>query len=146
MVTTESTATPPPPIPTMAPGRYNASWQDGVAPNPDPALNVSHEHKHSHLHHSAAALRGQEYETVVYSTGASPDRSIVPEDKTHEQHVHQKWRATSKDRDVNSAEKGGMVDSIESTSTEEKERGRFARFYARWRIFFHLFIFLFFTG
>lgn len=146
MVTTESAATSPPPIPTMAPERHNASWQDGVAPNYDPALDTAHEHRHSHLHHSAAALRNREHETVVYSTGVIPDRSIVPEDKTHEQHVHQKWRATSKDRDADSAEKGGMVNSIETTSSEEKERGRFARFYTRWRIFFHMFIFLFFTG
>ena len=145
-MTTESAATSPPPIPMMAPGRHNASWQDSVASNPDPALNMSHEHKHSHLHHSAAALRGQERETVVYSAGVNPDRSILPEDKTHEQHVHQRWRATSKDIDVDNAEKGAIVDSIETASSEEKKRGRFASFYARWRIFFHIFIFLFFTG
>ena len=145
MVITQS-ATAPPPVPTMSPGRHNASWQDGVMSNPDPALDVSHEHRHSHLHHSAAALKGREHETVAYSTGTNPDKSTMPEDKTHETHVQQRWRSTLEDEDVDSAEKGGVVDSVESASSEEKERGRFARFYARWKILFHLFIFLFFTG
>ena len=146
MVTTHSATTSPPPVPAMSPGRHNTSWQDGVIPNPDAALDISHEHRHEHLHHSATALKGREHETVTYSYGTHPDESVVPDDKTHESHVHQRWRSTSKDEDVDSAEKGGVIDSVESASSEEKEKGRFAKFYTRWRIFFHLFIFLFFTG
>ena len=146
MVLPQATTAAPPPVPAMSPGRHNASWQDGVATNSDPVLDISHEHRHAHLHHSAAALKGREHETVAYSTGTSPDKSVVPEDQTHEAHVQQRWRSTSKEVDVDSAEKGGVFDSIESASSEEKGRGRFASFYARWRIFFHLFIFTFFTA
>ena len=146
MVTTRPVAEPAPPIPAMAPGRHNASWQDDVAPNYDPALDVSHEHRHSHIHHSAAALRGHEHETVVYSTGTTADRSVVPDDKTHDYHVQQRRRDLSDDEDVDSAEKGAAVDSVEAIPVKEKGKGRFARFYARWKIFFHIFVFLFFTG
>ncbi|KAI5921515.1 H+/nucleoside cotransporter-like protein [Camillea tinctor] len=55
---------------------HNASPQIGVAPNPDPALDISNEHHHAHLHHGgAAADHANHPDEPVYSS-ATPEKSF----------------------------------------------------------------------
>ncbi|KAI9837113.1 MAG: hypothetical protein M1819_000764 [Sarea resinae] len=126
---------------------HNASAQHGVAPNPDPALNISREHHHPHLHHDAFAEKGREDE-VVFSKGTSFDKPTIPDQNPHGHGRAQlnELEGAKGGVDVADEEKG----SIGPVETEEEALPQAGfgidRFYRRYRVFVHIFIWLLFTG
>lgn len=124
---------------------HNASPQQQVTPSHDPALNVAHEHHHGHLHHDAYSEEGQDDE-IVYSKGTTLEKSGIPDQDPQDQVLHRRHhlddkKGSNRISDVENA-------NISSALTEEKDprSHAFSVFYAKYRIFFHLFIWLFFTG
>ncbi|XDG10253.1 hypothetical protein ABKA04_009868 [Annulohypoxylon sp. FPYF3050] len=112
---------------------HNASSQEGVTPNPDPALDFANEHHHAHLHHGGLAANPVNHpDEVVYST-ASPQKSL---DKPHDY--------TTAEKSVTDQESGniGHIGSDEN----ENRPNPIVRFYRKYRAFVHLFIWLVFTA
>lgn len=125
---------------------HNSSPQANVVPNADPALDVSREHHHPHLHHDEFAEKGHKDE-IAYSNGTTQDPPRIPtESDLHHRHVPEKNLEKSGIIDIDDAEKGSTSPVTTARGEEEKKRGPVARFYAKYRLFFHLFIWLFFTG
>lgn len=140
--------------PLTATQTHNASPQTNVARNNDPALDVAHEHRHGHLHHNEFSERGRDGE-VVYSQGTTFEHSMIPDQAPLDHDLHRRGhperRANSKDAfAVADAEKGAVGSEEEGykdhAGVEDPKSHRFSRFYAKYRIYFHLFIFLLFTG
>ena len=121
---------------------HNASSQLHVVPNSDPALEASHEHHHRHLHHDAFAEKGREDE-VVYSKGTTFERSTIPDENPQDHELHRRHHQEKGEVEVGDAEKGITPVRYEE---EDPQTHTFSRFYGRYRIFFHLFIWLLFTG
>ena len=125
---------------------HNSSAQTGVNPSHDLALHNSHEHQHAHLHHGHLAEQGH-HDHAAYTTGTTFEKSVIPDQEPldHPHHHHH----THKDGEVEitDAEKGhsSPVRSTDEDSVDPQSH-KFARFYARYRIFFHIFIWLLFTG
>jgi concentrative nucleoside transporter, CNT family len=135
---------------------HNPSSQTGVKPNEDLALHFSHEHQHDHMHHGRSSLAGR-HDDILYARGTTADQHISTDLLGHQDHSHtvshhQKHAAVdTKDAayDSTDAEKGELGTSPTKVSTNETEDGRrhrFSRFYRKYKIFFHLFIWLFFTA
>ncbi|KAL1620969.1 putative h+ nucleoside cotransporter [Diplodia seriata] len=123
---------------------HNSSPQQHVAANPDPALDVSREHFHPHLHHDDTAEKGHRDE-IAYSQGTTHGAATIPAESTvHHRGASEKSMEKEGVIDIDDAEKGST--SQVARADEEKKRGPVGRFYSRFRIFFHLFIWLFFTG
>ncbi|KAI9871559.1 MAG: hypothetical protein M1830_002755 [Pleopsidium flavum] len=121
---------------------HNTSPQHHVAPNSDSALEVSHEHHHRHLHHDAFAEKGRDDE-VVYSKGTTFERSIIPEESPQDHELHRRHLSEKVGIEVGDAEKG--MSPVRSND-EDPQTHTFSRFYAKYRICFHIFIWLLFTG
>ena len=131
---------------------HNPSKQIGVEENPDLTLHYSHEHQHKHLHHGRPSLSGRDDE-VLYAEGTTFDKSNIgevgPQDyKTH--HLLTQHPVDEKDCGAGDAEKGaiGQMGVPDSTSSDQGDgrNHRFKRAYVKYKIFVHLFIWLFFTG
>jgi CNT family concentrative nucleoside transporter len=129
---------------------HNGSAQVGVVPNPDPALDIAHEHKHEHFHHSANAEKGQlPGHDVVYTSGTTADRSVIPSEVHPDDAVHR--RKLDEKHAVHDIEKTGGYDSNEgslergsnhprsSDSDIPERRGKYS-------VYIHLFIAMLFTG
>ncbi|KIW19043.1 hypothetical protein PV08_03333 [Exophiala spinifera] len=131
---------------------HNPSKQTGVDENPDLTLHYSHEHQHKHLHHDQHALSGR-HDEILYAEGTTFDPSNIgevgPQDyKTH--HLRPQHHVDEKDFIAADAEKGvigkiGHPDSSDSDQGDSRSH-RFRRAYVNYKIFVHLFIWLFFTG
>ena len=126
---------------------HNPSAQKNVQENPDLSLRYSHEHQHNHLHHGRTSLSGR-HDDVLYSKGTTFDKSNIPtQDFSHH---HKQHLIDTKDQAYNQtdAEKGSLSLAEVSTNetSDDARRHRFSRFYRKYKIFFHLFIWLFFTG
>lgn len=112
---------------------HNSSLQEGVAPNPDPALDIANEHHHAHLHHGGLAANPANHpDEVVYST-ASPDKSL---EKPHDYASAEK--SVGDDYSGNVGQIGGDEDS--------HKRGFVSYWYRRLRAYVHLSIWLVFTA
>ncbi|KAI1504480.1 H+/nucleoside cotransporter-like protein [Biscogniauxia marginata] len=55
---------------------HNASPQIGVAPNSDPALDLSNEHRHEHLHHGGAAANHANHPDEAVYSSTTPEKSF----------------------------------------------------------------------
>lgn len=131
---------------------HNASLQHNVDPNPDLALHYSHEHQHGHVHHAPSAL-AHRHDDILYSSGNAEKHGGVDllekpsQDYTKHQLQNDGKMASVKEIDT---ETGGMSPTriISEDATEPGRRGKwtFGRIYRRYRIVFHLFIWLLFTG
>ncbi|KAI0139923.1 H+/nucleoside cotransporter-like protein [Hypoxylon sp. NC0597] len=111
---------------------HNSSLQEGVIPNPDPALQFANEHRHLHLHHGGLAANPANHpDEVVYST-SSPDKSLEkPQD----------YAAAEKSV---TDEESGAVGNI---SGDEGEKKSFISYwYRKLRAYVHLTIWLVFTA
>jgi CNT family concentrative nucleoside transporter len=125
--------------------------------SPDLALHASHEHTHQHLHHDARAEKGRT-EEVVYSTGTTAEKSVIPDQDPLDNVMHRRQHAGEhspehgvfeKETGIAYNDKSYDAEKGEITlSGEEKDpkSHKFSRFYAKYRIFFHLFFLLLFTG
>ena len=127
---------------------HNASPQIGVVRNDDPALNLTNEHHHSHMHHSATAMKGREDE-LSYSKGTTDEPSTIPHADAMDNSLHRRHKA---EESGNYGTKGVLVQDEEKgtlshTPSEEDPRNHaFSNFYSRFKVFFHVFLFLLFTG
>lgn len=121
---------------------HDTSPQRGVVPSSDPALEPSHEHHHQHLHHDAFAEKGREDE-VIYSKGTTFETSIIPNESRRDHELHRRHHPGKGDVEVGDAEKGISPMRYQE---EDPQTHTFATFYGKYRIFFHLFIWLLFTG
>ena len=119
------------------------SDQKKTLSNPDPAMDISHKHHHAHIHHSEHALQGR-MDEVVYSIGTTAEKSTVPDQDPLDHILHRKHLG-DKNGEINIAdtEKGN---NIPLDAEEDPQTHTFSRFYRRYRIFFHIFIWLLFTG
>lgn len=123
---------------------HNASAQHHVAPNHDPALDISHEHQHPHLHHDVYAEHHRPDE-VVYSQGTTFEKSTIPPQDPQDHDLHRRYHPNEKmTADIVDAEKGTM--SPLRSEEEDPKTHTMSTFYAKYRIFFHLVLWLFFTG
>ena len=125
---------------------HNPSRQKSVEENPDIALHYSHEHQHNHMHHNRTSLSGR-HDDILYAKGV--DQPHIPkQDFSH--HKHPSHSVDTKDHDYSESdpEKGGMSPTKVSTNEngDDGRKHRFSHFYRKYRIFFHLFIWLVFTG
>ena len=121
---------------------HNTSAQRDVLPNSDPTLDTSNEHHHRHLHHDALAEKGREDE-VVYAKGTTFDISTIPDESPHDRELRRRYHPEEGGIEVGDAEKG--MSPVRSEDEDPKSH-TLSRFYAKYRIFFHLFIWLLFTG
>ncbi|TID26639.1 sodium/nucleoside cotransporter 1 /nucleoside cotransporter 1 [Venturia nashicola] len=124
--------------------------------SPDLALDASHEHTHQHLHHDARAEKGRTDE-VVYSTGTTAEKSIIPDQDPLDHVAHRRQHAGDKinnhgpsEKETGIAYEDGSYDAekgeISSAGEEDPKNHKFSRLYAKYRIFVHLFFLLLFTG
>ncbi|KAI2472707.1 H+/nucleoside cotransporter-like protein [Annulohypoxylon bovei var. microspora] len=112
---------------------HNASPQEGVVPNPDPALDFSNEHHHAHLHHGGLASNPVNHpDEVVYST-ASPEKSL---DKPQDYSTAEKSVTDEESGNV------GHIGGDES----EKRPNWIVFWYRKYRAYVHIFIWLVFTA
>lgn len=106
----------------------NTFTQDLIAQNNDPVLDSAHQHHHGHLHHDGPVEEVDEDERA-YANGSAIDKSPIPDQITHDHDVHKSEGTHQNDIEVGDPQ-------------SQKPPG----FYPKYRIFFHLFIWLFFTG
>ncbi|XXG98086.1 hypothetical protein Hte_004405 [Hypoxylon texense] len=113
---------------------HNASSQEGVIPNPDPALEFANEHRHEHLHHGGLAANPVNHpDEVIYST-ATPDKEM------------------EKPGDYAAAEKSvtdedsGNVGNIHSHEADIRRKEFIRRWYRILRPYIHFFIWAVFTA
>ena len=133
---------------------HNPSLQQGVDENPDLTLHYSHEHQHKHVHHGRPSLVDK-HDDVLYAEGTTTDNHLAfvnnnPQDYVkHElrrpsEQIHEKDFSNSSD-----AEKGVLEDPsrvLTNGSDDDGKKHRTSRTYAKYKIFVHIFIWLFFTG
>jgi CNT family concentrative nucleoside transporter len=116
----------------------------------DPALNPVNEHTHPHLHHSPGAEKDRK-DDPMYTIGTTSDPSIIPAQSPLDHHLHRRGhpeRKRSHDKgtlDISDAEKGSAgQDELEPE--KDPKSHKFAKFYAKIRIYVHIFFLLLFTG
>lgn len=143
----------------MADSNHNTSPQHNVVPNPDPVLDKSKEHHHGHLHHDTLSERGRQ-DDIMYSIGTTGEKSMIPDadpnDDALHRRIHAERHAEHHPVEVKAPEPAMAYDeqydeekgSPETTQEEnaDPQRHTIARLYRRYRLFVHLFIWLFFTG
>lgn len=125
------------------PHSHNASAQQHVQINNDPALDTANEHVHGHLHHTANAEKGRD--ETEYSKGTTYEADNIPSQHPHDQAVPGRNRPDDSTIPAATpdAEKGGFS---RDDSQEDPRTHTVSNFYLRHRIFLHAFIWLFFTG
>lgn len=123
---------------------HNPSSQQNVIQNDDPALQKSREHHHEHLHHDAHAEKGREDE-VIYSYGTTFEGKTIPHQDPQDHDLRRRRDAdVAKETATTFDPEQGILSP--SRSEEDPQTHKFSNFYKRYRIFVHLFIWLFFTG
>lgn len=122
---------------------HNFSSQQHVQINNDPALDTANEHRHGHLHHSANAEKG--CEQMEYSTGTTYEQSNIPSQDPHDRYVHRRDPPDGPTipSAIPDAEKG---DFSREGSEEDPRTHTLSNFYLKFRVFFHAFVWLLFTG
>lgn len=118
--------------------------QHDVELNSDLALHLSREHHHQHIHHSAHAREGRTDE-VVYSKGTTSEKSTVPDASPQDHELHRRHHPEKNGFAHGDAEQGENISPIQEEENNPQTH-LFSRFYVYSRIFFHIFIFLLFTG
>lgn len=123
---------------------HNSSVQHHVQKNHDSALDLANEHVHGHLHHTAHAEQGRR--ETEYSKETTHEKSNIPDQGLHDQSIHLRHPpakpATSSA--IADTEKGEF--GRDSSSEVDPRTHTLSNFYLKYRIFFHLFIWLLFTG
>lgn len=125
------------------PHSHNASAQQLVQIKNDPALDTANQHIHGHLHHTANAEKGRD--ETQYSKGTTYEVNNIPSQHPLDQAVHRGNRPDDSTIPAATpdAEKG---DFSRDSSQEDPRTHTLSNFYLRYRVFFHAFIWLFFTG
>ncbi|KAL8943347.1 MAG: hypothetical protein Q9216_001122 [Gyalolechia sp. 2 TL-2023] len=123
---------------------HNSSAQHQVQRSHDPALDLANEHVHGHLHHTAHAEQGRG--ETEYSKGTTYEASNIPIQDPHDQSIHRRHPLNNPTASptVADAEKGSF--GRDSSAEEDPRTHTLSNFYLRYRLFFHIFIWLLFTG
>ena len=128
---------------------HNSSAQQDVIVNDDPVLNKANEHHHVHIHHDANAEKGRE-EEVVYSEGATFEPRVIPHQDPQDHGLHHRKQAENTDKSIAStrdAERGSTSITLGHIQSEEDPQTHTgSTFYQRYRIYFHVTVWLFFTA
>ncbi|PSN66871.1 sodium/nucleoside cotransporter 1 /nucleoside cotransporter 1 [Corynespora cassiicola Philippines] len=133
---------------------HNSSLMPGVASNPDPALDIANEHHHPHVHHGAHAEKGHdEKDHIAYTIGTTepnPNNIFLNSADEKLRYNEKSDHDIEKQGNVDLEEKGSFSKGQTSSNPEGEDLGprrfNFGRFYSINRIFFHIFIGVFFTG
>lgn len=136
---------------------HNSSPMPGVARNPDPALDVANEHTHPHLHHSERVEKAHAQEhNVVYTTGTTPNEptlllnadpsSDALHRRRHAEHDIEKTGGLDTYEEKGSLSKGRSSSDPEAAEEVDPKSHRVSNFYRKYRIFFHIFLGMLFTG
>ena len=130
---------------TEASNGHNASSQQNVIENDDPARDDSHEHNHRHIHHDQHTEQGKQ-EEVAYSKNTTFEKGKIPyQDPQDYDLAHRRYADPSRANDtMQDAEKA--VTSPDRSGEKSPRTHTLSNFYIKHRIFFHIFIWLFFTG
>lgn len=128
-----------------APERHNASSQQRVLENDDPALDKSHEHNHRHIHHDQHAEQGRK-EEVVYSKGTTFEKSAIPHQDPQDHDLARRRHADPSRASNGTQDMEKAAISPDRLDEQDPRTHTLSNVYTRYRIFFHLFIWLFFTG
>jgi len=131
---------------------HNGSMQPGVARNPDLALNISREHEHEHVHHSAHAVH-HDNSQPVYTTGTTDEKvSKLLQPSAQDSHVPHRHV----EHDIEKT--GGIAnyDEKDTRSSSNDPEGEYESkkkpwyspsvLYRKYRLLFHIFFGLLFTG
>ena len=118
--------------------------QQNMVQNDDPTFRISNEHHHGHVHHDADAEKGREDE-VIYSYGTTFEGRTIPHQNPQDHDLHRRLHVDM------AKEPAAAVDPEQgaispSRSEEDPQSHSFSNFYKRYRIFFHLFVWIVFTG
>lgn len=137
------------------PLEHNSSPMPGMVQNNDPALDISREHHHEHIHHGASA-HAETHDDKAYSKGTTLNEpSVIPAQDPNDDALHRRHHPERDELDI---EKSGGYYETEHGSLEkdshtngvaeeaDPKRHKFSGFYRRYRIFFHIFIGMLFTG
>ncbi|KAL8696541.1 MAG: hypothetical protein Q9201_007608 [Fulgogasparrea decipioides] len=122
---------------------HNTSSQHHAEKNNDPALDVAKKHTHSHLHHDPRAEQGRD--DTEFSKDTTYEASNIRSQDPNDQSIHR--RHLPNDPPVPAVvadpEKG---DFSPDRSDEDPRAHKLSNIYGQYRVFFHLFIWLLFTG
>lgn len=103
----------------------------------DPALSADRQHQHPHVHHT-----NRSNSDVTYTVGTTVDPPHIPQQSPLSSPAPYEEDGSPLASDV---EKGGHGNQ-EATESVKKPRLTFSTFYRKYKIFFHIFFFAFFTG
>ena len=120
-----------------ADGNHNLPLPGSVKSNHDSASKKSLEHQHAHLHHSTNAKREGEDE-VVYSQDKGLETTKIPM-----QNAAGLANVSEGRSNLVEPEKGSLD---QFSSEDDPQSHTLSSFYSRYRLFFHLFIWLVFTA
>lgn len=124
---------------------HNVSTQDHVAPNHDPAPDLVYEHHHGHLQHDASSEKGRGIESV-YSKGSAFEKSSIPYHAHYDRDLPQRHPSDKGPGSVGAIDAEKIAMNSPPSEEEDPQSQKVSAFYARYRIYFHLFLWLFFTG
>lgn len=119
-----------------------------AATHADPALNPAHQHKHEHLHHGSHTVLDSP-DQPVYTTGTTEDPSMIRNGSLNHDHANPHYKGEQKeDYTFSDVEKGHAEPISPLSSVEEKpvRSGKFPEFYRKYRIYFHLVIWMLVTA
>ena len=118
---------------------HSSSPQQDMIQRNVPPLQDSNERHHDHMHHNVDLEKGKE-DKIINSHGTTFEKRTIPHRKSQDHELH-KRRRTDMVKEPTVA-----VDLSLGRSEESSQPHTFSNFYQRYRIFFHLFFWIVFTG
>lgn len=128
---------------------HNPAAQHDVIAIDKAALGRNIEHYPAHIYHDANAEESRETE-VVYSKGNTIEPRVIPHQNPRDHDMHHRKQAEATDSTIPSGlnpENGSTSIALGSIQSEEDPRTHTAsNIYRRYRVFFHVILWLFFTA
>ena len=121
---------------------HDASMQRKIHEKHDSAPDTLHEHRHNHLRDNVHAEHEQ---GATYSKGAMFNKGTATDSDPRNSYAINYEAKQSKEVDLGSAEIG-IDGRVQQKADRDPQTHSLSSFYRRYRIFFHLFIWLLFTG
>lgn len=127
----------------------SSSTQQTENHNNDPVPDEANEHHHAHIHHDVNAEEGRE-EEVVHAKGTTLEPRIMPHQDPQDHGMHHEKQAVKTEQSIASysdPENGSGSFALGHIESEEDPQTHTAStFYQKYRLIFHLIIWLFFTA
>ena len=117
--------------------------QVAAAIHKDPALDAQNQHRHGHIHHGPHAESRTSSSEPAYVRGISSDDRHVPTQRSRAGDVELGMKEKA---ELPGAAGDPMSGETGSLASEFKEPGKAGRFYRKYKIFVHSFLFLLVTG